>query len=190
MGYHVYGNTGAGDPIDYASILATTTGLTTTAGPLEAPGTWSFGVRAYNGYGEDANVDASVTIAVDASGRDVSAMPAAPVALAAVAGPAGSVAVHWGYPLASPGRAPTGFHVYQGLGAVDYSAPVATVVAAAGVVQSYSASPSGLSAGTWSFGVRAYNATGEESNTLTATAVIRGSSPMAVQGFTATAVSG
>src|SRR5262245_56997796 len=46
--YHVYGNAGQGDPINYAVALATVDGLTWTSAPLAHPGTWRFGVRAFD----------------------------------------------------------------------------------------------------------------------------------------------
>ena len=62
--YHIYTNTGAGDPINYASPVATVSALTWTSSALSYPGTWSFGVRAFDTVSglEEQNLDCSVTM--------------------------------------------------------------------------------------------------------------------------------
>ncbi|HKI18931.1 MAG TPA: hypothetical protein VKA15_13680, partial [Isosphaeraceae bacterium] len=93
--YHVYENTGLGDPINYASPLATVTGLTWTSGALSYPGTWQFGVRAFwRGSGlEEQDLEAAVTIILDANGHDITSRPVAPMGLRAFATVGGAVRV-------------------------------------------------------------------------------------------------
>ncbi len=57
--YHVYANTGGGDPIDYSSVVDTTATLTYPTSALSYPGTWSFGVRAFDTVSglEEQNLD-------------------------------------------------------------------------------------------------------------------------------------
>jgi hypothetical protein len=85
IGYHVYSNTGAGEAINYGSIIATVYALTYTTGPLSYPADWKFGVRAfYTGNGlEEKNLDAAVEIILDASGHDITNRPAPPTGLRA-----------------------------------------------------------------------------------------------------------
>ena len=83
-GYHVYSNGGSG-PINYSSPIATVYGLTWTSGPLAYPDTWKFGVRAFDGFGEEQNLDCAVSIVLDAGGNDISRRPMAPVGLRAFA---------------------------------------------------------------------------------------------------------
>ena len=81
LAYHVYANTGAGDPINYATPIATVSGTAWTSGTLAAPGTWSFGVRAFDGNGEEQNLDCAVVIVLDANGNDITNRPMPPVGL-------------------------------------------------------------------------------------------------------------
>jgi hypothetical protein len=111
--YHIYANTGAGDPINYSVAIATTTSLSYTTSPLSYPGTWSFGVRAFDDYGEEQNLEAAVTIVLSATGADITNLPVAPIGLGAFATAGGSIRVQWTYPqVSAPARTPTGFHVY------------------------------------------------------------------------------
>jgi hypothetical protein len=114
VAYRVYSNTGAGDPINYGSPIATvaTPGFLTPA--LTYPGTWSFGVRAVDlGSGlEEQNVDAAVTVILDGGGNDITNQPLPPTGPRAFALAGGSIRVEWGYPPTTPAREPTGFHIY------------------------------------------------------------------------------
>ena len=75
--YHVYGNTGSGDPIDYSLPLATLSGLSWNSGSLTFPGTWSFNVRAYDTVSglEEQNLDCAISIILDSSGNDITHWP-------------------------------------------------------------------------------------------------------------------
>jgi hypothetical protein len=85
VSYNIYSNTGVGDPINYGSAIATVGGLTWTSSALAYPGTWRFGVRAFNAFGEEQNLDCAVTIVLDAGGFDITLRPVAPVGLRAFA---------------------------------------------------------------------------------------------------------
>lgn len=157
--YHVYGNDGAGGPIDYSTPLASAAGLSHATAPLAAPGIHRFGVRAYDPVTglEEKNTDAAVRIEVDASGADITNRPAPISHLAARPGPAGSVVVEWSY-LRPPGRVdPAGFRIWITAGSsVNYLAAPALSVAAAGS-RSYRATLPGPYAGpTYAVGVRGY----------------------------------
>jgi hypothetical protein len=221
--YRVYSNTGAGDPIDYGSPIATvaTPGYQTSR--LAYPGTWSFGVRAFDlGSGlEEQNVDAAITMILDPVGNDVTNRPSAPNGLRAFALAGGSIRVEWGYPNTTAPWAPSGFHVYlassPSLGpalrpvtavqrtdrrrpsgracwrSIDggnslYSVPVATVLPGSRILNSYACDIPGLLDGVaYTVGVRAFNATAEETNTITVSVVPVSVGPSAVESLTAIA---
>ncbi len=190
--YTVYANTGIGDPINYNTGIDTTSGLTFTTGALAYPGTWRFGVRASDLYGQEQNVDCAVTIILSATGVDITNMPVAPVALRALARMGGAIRVEWGYPaVTNRAKTPTGFHVYRGTGGiVNYTTPVATVLWGTMVAGSFVANLTGLTNGaTYTMGVRAYNATAEETNTNTVSATAVSVGPTAVESLLATATS-
>ena len=182
--YHVYANTGAGDPIDYSSVVDTTATLTYLTSALSYPGTWSFGVRAFDTVSnlEEQNLDCAVTIVLDALGNDITNRPAPPSGLRAFALAAGSIRVEWYYPPTSGAKAPSGFHVYTGTaGTPSYIMAVATVSFSTGIANSFVANMTGLVDGmTYTIGVRAYNATAEEPNTtaVTVTAIATGPEPV------------
>ena len=181
IGYHVYANTGVGDPIDYNVAIDTTTGLTYTTSPLAYPGTWIFGVRAFDAFGEEQNIDCAVTIILSSAGVDITNQPAPPTALRALAQKAGAVRVEWYYARpAITARTPTGFHVYLGTGSTpNYASPALTVLYTAAIAGTFGGTVPGLANGvTYAVGVRAYNATAEEDNThvVSVTAVTVGPS--------------
>ncbi len=190
--YHVYANTGAGDPINYATPVATTSGLSWTSAPLSYASDWKFGVRAFyypNGL-EEQNLDCAVEIILDATGKDITNRPAPPTGLRAIAVKGGNIKVEWSYPNpATRAKTPTGFHVYDGIGSVSYTTPAATVSYTSSIANVWTATVSGLSDGTtYSFGVRAYNAIAEEPNTATVTCTSDASGPGAVQSLMGVAV--
>jgi hypothetical protein len=182
IGYNIYANTGAGDPINYLVPIATVYGLTYTTSPLSYPGDWKIAVRAFNVYGEEKNLDCEVELILDSSGNDITNRPTAPTALRAFATVGGGIRVEWAYPPPlNPAKTPTGFHVYDGIGSVNYISPVATVSWGSGIVNMFVANLSGLTGGTtYQIGVRAYNGTAEEPNTnfVTVTADTTGPGPV------------
>jgi hypothetical protein len=164
--YHLYGNGGSG-PIDYTTILTTTSGFTWSSGPLGYPGVWKFAVRAYDTLDmlEESNVDAVIVLQLDASGNDVSGLPLAPVGLTGHAKVGGGITLDWHVPRAMVN--PTAFHVYgdAGTGTINYGTVLATVPWYSGLLF-FTSTISGLTGGTvYKFGVRAANAAGEEKNT-------------------------
>ena len=126
-GFNVYSNSGSG-PIDYSTPVATVYTLSWTSPSLSYPGDWKFGVRAFNGNGEEKNLDCSVEIVLDSSGADITNRPLAPIGLRALAMAAAGVRVEWTYANMQPAKTPTGFHVYIascGPGTLSPVAPVA-----------------------------------------------------------------
>jgi hypothetical protein len=191
--YHVYANTGGGDPIDYSSVVDTTVTLSYPTSALSYPGTWSFGVRAFDTVTglEEQNLDCALTIVLDASGNDITNRPAPPSGLRAFALAGGSIRAEWYYPRASSAKAPSGFHVYTGsAGTPSYTMPTTTVLFSAGIANSFVANMTGFTDGTiYSVGVRAYNATAEETNMTTVTVTAIATGPAAVDGLVGVATS-
>ncbi len=126
LGYHVYSNAGSG-PINYSSSIATVYGLTWTSGPLAFPDTWMFGVRAFDGGGEEQNLDCAVTIILDRGGNDITNRPIAPFGLRAFATAGGGIRAEWSYNVINPTPVPTGFRVYIGTVQTAVLAPVSPI---------------------------------------------------------------
>jgi hypothetical protein len=188
--YHIYSNTGIGDPIDYSTVIATTGLLTWTSGPLTYPGTWRFGVRAFDTGGEEENLDCAVTLILDSSGNDISLRPASPIGLRAFATAGGGIRVEWAYNTINPAVVPTGFHVYIGTtGIPNYGSVAATVLFATAIAGTFVANLAGLTNGTtYTIGVRAYNAVTEEPNTATVNCTADSVGPSAVVSLTGIAI--
>jgi hypothetical protein len=191
--YHVYANTGADDPINYSSPLATSSGLGWTSGSLTFPGTWSFSIRAYDTVSglEEQNLDCAISLILDSSGNDITNRPLPPTAVRAFALAAGSIRVEWYYPPSAGLKAPTGFNVYTGTGgSPSYGSPSATIAFSTGVANTFVSNLAGFVDGTaYTIGVRAFNATAEESNTNTVNVTADATGPTAVVSLTGTATS-
>lgn len=184
VAYHVYANSGAGDPIDYDAPIDTTSGLSYTTAPLAFPGTWSFGVRAFyvDSMLEERNLDCYVTIILDAAGHDITSRPAPPSSLRAFPLAQGAIRAEWYYPPTTGLKAPTGFHVYTAIGVLSYATPTATVLYSTGIQNSFVANmPGFMDQTTYTVGVRAFNATAEETNMATVTVTAIGVGPSAVE---------
>jgi hypothetical protein len=198
--YHIYSNTNSNQPagyasaapIDYTLAIATTGLLTWTSAPLAFPGTWRFGVRAFDTLTmlEEQNLDAAVTIILDASGIDITNRPKAPTALRTLPRAGGTIRVEWAYNTINPAPVPTGFHVYKGTGGMpSYGSPAATVSFTAAVAGAFMVDLPGLVNGTvYTIGVRAYNATAEEPNTVTVNCAADSVGPAAVNSLMAVAI--
>lgn len=195
--YDVYMSPAVGQPIDYDTPVATTAGLTWTSGPLLVPGPWSFGVRAANLYGEEQNLDCSVTVLFDANGNDISNVPPPPVGLRAFPTAGAKIKVEWsaGLPSANPKKRPSGFHVYMSAGtSLSYSSPAATVSATTGITAggaiagAYQTTLQGVDGTLYTIGVRAFNSVAEEANTTTVTATADGTGPLDVSNLLITLV--
>lgn len=188
--YHIYANDQAGGPVDYSTPVGTTA-LTTFVSPALAAGSnVSFAVRAFDPASglEEENVDARVRILLDQNGQDVSGRPGAPAGLTVTPLAGGALRVHWlPCPSAQAAR-PTGFHVYLGSPAIDYTTP-ATTVSANGSRDYRADLPAQSDGTTYLVAVRAFNAAGEESNTLTVPARADATGPDPVDALTATPVS-
>jgi hypothetical protein len=187
--YHVYGNNGLGGPINYLTPIATVAGLTWTSGTLASPGLHRFGVRAFNTDNllEEKNIDATIEIRLDETGVDISNIPQPPDHLSVNTEAGGKVRASWTHTLGKRNRRPVGFRVYRGISVPDYTTPVSTVpYTGTGI---YTTVVTGLTDATeYVFGVRAYNGTGEEQNTMTATATTDSTPPGTVDGLSARAV--
>lgn len=187
-GYHVYANNGSGGAINYGGPIATIPLGTTTynCGAL-APGTWAFGVRAFTAGGEEQNLDCAVTIVVSASHTDATNVPVPAIGLRALPIAGGSVKVEWYYPITRGAKTPTGFYVYITAGSSpSYTTPAATVLWGTRFQGMFVATLSGLTGGTaYVVGVRAYNASGTETNTYAVSVTSNASGPPAVASLTA-----
>lgn len=194
ISYNIYRNDGAGGPIDYSVPVATTAATSWTApDPPACPGDWKFGVRAFRTDDalEEQNLDAAAALVLDASGLDVTRRPTPPNGLRALPRPGGAIRVEWGWPLLNRARLPTGFRIYVGDGGpTDYTTPRASAPFVLGQ-GSYSVELTGLDSGaTYSLGVRAFNDSGEETNTTTVLATSDAAGPQGVDSLTATATQG
>ena len=191
--YHVYTNSGAGDPINYTSPVATVSTLTWTSSALSYPGVWSFNVRAFDTVSrlEEQNRDCAVTIILGTSGQDITNQPLPPVGLRAFPWSGGMIRVEWPYPVVNRATVPTGFHVYIGSGGTpDYSSPAATVSFEQAVAKTFVANLTGLADGiTYTIGVRSFNAVSEEQSTFTVSATANATGPSAIAQLTGIATS-
>ena len=188
--YNIYKNNGSGGAVDYSTVVANTSSLSYVAAALSYPSDTTFAVRATDGTHEETNVDAQVRIVLNASGVDITGVPNAVASLSALANGSGSIRVDWVYIPPDGGPYPTGFKVWATLGSsVNYTAsPNATPAFAIGVYR-YSATITGLTGGSqYTVGVRAYNATGTETNTFSAQLVPISTAPTTVDSLAGTAV--
>lgn len=182
--YCVYANTGAGDPINYATPIAVTASTSFTL--PAATGNWKYAVRALGDFGLEHNLDAAVSIAISPAGADQSGLPAAPRALRAFPLGPSSLRVEWAWQGSTP---PTGFHVYAGqVSPLAYATPAVVVPLGAGYMGTVWCDLTGLAAGAWIIGVRAYNTAGEEANNQTVATSLPTASPGVVDLLTAAGV--
>jgi hypothetical protein len=190
--YRIYKSDGLGGAVDYGTVIATVSALTWTCPPLAPSSDTTFAIRAYDTVSalSDRNTDARARVLIGPAGEDLTGLPNAPALPSARATAAGSAEVEWMYNAAGQGGAPTGFHVYSGTPAVSYTTPVATVLYGDDRMP-YSATLTGLVHGSsYQVGVRAYNASGEESNAVVVSVTGAVTGPLPVVGLAGTAVSG
>ena len=156
------------------------------------PAQYRFGVRAFDSSTglEEQNVDAAVVLSLDAAGNDVTRVPFPPVGLRAFAKAGGVVRVEWICPISDPSRLPSGFHVYMTSGStIDYSKPTTAVPWSSGRFGAFMTDQAGLTDGfVYSIGVRAFNAIGEESNTVAVSVKADGTPPSLVNSLAAVAI--
>jgi hypothetical protein len=190
ISYNIYANTGVGDPVDYSTIVDTTSALTWDSPALAANSRWTFAVRAFDTVSglEESNLDARVSIVVSAAQADVSGAPNPPTGLTVRATAGGGAAVSWAYNPGGQGGAPTGFKVYAGTPAVSYATALATVPYSPGA-RTFSATLSGLTdAAVYQVTVRAFNASATEANTDTVSFTADATGPNPVDGLAASVI--
>lgn len=185
--YHLYRGDDSGGPIDYSTPVGTVTGLTFDTPPLVPGSVVRFGVRAFDDVSglEETNVDAVVTLTIDAAGADVSGLPSAPTDLQVRQRTGGAVRVSWTYSPMGSGGLPTQFKVWASAGGVvGYDVPPAATVPYSARKLVYSADLSGLSDGeTYLIGVRASNDGGDERNTVVVAIAVDADGPDPVDDF-------
>lgn len=185
--YRIYRNAGGGptEPIDYSAAIASGASSPIVLPALAAPGDYLIGIRSYDTVSglEESNADGFLRLRIDASGVNISSLPNAVANVGADLVATDSVLISWAYPSLGEGGAPTGFKVWVTAGgSVDYGvAEDATIAYQAGRA-CYSATISGLSAGTsYAIGVRACNATGTEPGTVSVLVEVPASGPDPVE---------
>jgi hypothetical protein len=201
--YYVYAGDSNGGPVDYSRLIGQTYLLTFDSVPLAHSTSTRFGVRVHSSVTglTEQNTDAQVFIVVGPAGEDLSNLPPAPVGLTVRAAKGGTAVVEWAYPYLKLPSLPTGFHVYLTAGStLDYATPAATVPYGPASLPiafrrpqpgNYRATLTGLADGTsYVVGVRAYNAAGEEANTVALSVVGDTTAPLNVANLTATLTTG
>lgn len=163
--YRIYGNDGAGGPVDVSTPIATTSSLSYSLPALALNSDNLFLVRTHDTVTdlEDKSVEAIIRIVIDGSGADVSNRPAPPSLVTARISAAAKAFVTWIHSKVAPGGKSVGFKVWMTAGGtVDYTAsPNATVPVSFTRDYVYRTTLTGLTDGTlYTIGVRAYNATG------------------------------
>lgn len=129
-GYRVYHNSGAG-AVDYATVRATRneTVSSWSSPALSCPGAWRFGMRAFNEYAEEKNLDVATELTLLGSGSPSPERPNRPTDLAATAAAGGRAHIAFSYDETNEAAACTHFHVYadDASGAIDYATPVGAI---------------------------------------------------------------
>jgi hypothetical protein len=187
--YDIFGGDDSGGPVDYTTVLATTSGLSASLPALAAGTRTRLAVRARDTVTglSDRNTDAAVLVAVGADGSDQTGAPVPPIGLRAFAGPGGAYTVEWSWPYIAA-QPPAGFRIYLGTPTPSYAGPAADVSYASSRTgrASHGVTLGGLSDGVaYRVAVRAYNATGEEQNTAAAAVTGRTAAPPNLTALTA-----
>lgn len=189
--YHVYANDGAGGPIDYGTVVATTASLTWASGALAYPGDWRFGVRAFDTVSglEESNVDAAVRLVLDATGVDITGRPAPVASLAVATVVGGSLRVTW-FPASHATPRPTGYRVWcQGGASVNFALAPDATVPFDGAATVFAATIGPLTSGAdYAVAVRAYAGSTDDGSTAFVLAVPDGDGPDPVDDLTAVAL--
>jgi len=180
--YRVYKNLLSGGPIDLTTPLATMAGLTYETAALARPFDHWFLVRAFDtvtGF-EDLNTDARARLVLDAAGANITNRPSPPSSLSARPVAAGGLDVTWAYLPTAGGGTPTGFKVWAQVGAINYALTPTLASYDPDAVMHLATVPSLTHGATYTVAVRAYNATADDGNTLTTTAIPDAVGPLAV----------
>lgn len=187
--YRIYKNDGQGGAIDYSTPVAETTAATWTSGPLNAPGSYRFGVRARDETSglEEANIDAAAALILNAQAGDATRTPPAPVGLRAIPLAGGRVRLEWATPVSSSDRRPFRFNIYMSPGAItSYAVPTATTPAASARNGFCFIELGGLADGVaFEAVIRSANDAGEESNVSAVRFTADSSAPDGVDGLLA-----
>jgi hypothetical protein len=173
--YNIYVNDGAAGPVNYATPVGTTAGLTHITLPLPIGSDTTFAVRALDTSTnlEEANTDATTRILLDANGGDVSNHPNPPHAIAVSAVSGAACLVSWAFNAAAHFGTPVGFQIFLAEGSsVAYGSPVATVPYVPGQVGYACTLPGPYTRSSYSAAVRSYNAAGSDGNTVVVTAIV------------------
>lgn len=187
--YRIYQNDGSGGPVDYSAPIIETARLLTDVEDVAYPGDYTWHIRVYDSFSglEEQNIDGRLRLILDASGNDVTRMPAAPSALAAEPLPGGDIRVTWLYMTPSGRSAPSEFRLYGGTPVVSYATPLVVVPYTGD--RRYWAVATGLqNQQPYRFGVRAANSVAEEPNLVYVDAVSDGLGPRPPEELTITAV--
>ncbi len=130
-GFRVYDNRGAGC-VDYDSprSVLDESALAWTSDTLSCPARWRFGVRAFNEFGEEKNLNVATELTLLGSGSPSPAGPNRPTDLAARAAEGGRVELTFAYDSTAEAAACSHFHVYASgaTGEVDYTSAIDAVV--------------------------------------------------------------
>lgn len=184
-GYHIYMSPASGAPIDYTTIVGTDLGFentTWTSGTLGSPGTWTFGVRAFNSVGDEQNVDAVVVVILDAYGNDITNRPLPPVGLRAIPQKGATIKVEWAAsPAVRPASAATSYAIYMTAGLTpSYGTPAETVPASSALFGTFGCTLQGADGQTYAIAVRAQNVSGQDAGLgfVVATAEATGPGPV------------
>jgi hypothetical protein len=174
-GFRIYDNGGVG-PTDYDTAKATVSEyvLSWMSGALSYPASYRFGVRAYNEYGEEKNVDVVEEVTLVGSGSECPARPNRPTSLAAAPAAGGKVQLSFSYDSTGEAAGCTHFHVYSdaGSGEVNYGTAIGTVTKDDGPLTHYEFLTGTLTSGvSYRFAVRAATASDAEDDGIESVAV-------------------
>ncbi len=180
IGYHIYGNNGAGGPVNDSTPIGTTSSLTIVLGPFAPSTDNTFLVRAYDTTTglEEANTEALVRLMIGPDGHDKEGLPNPPHALTVSDAQNGGCRITWAYAPDWESGVPSGFNVYMSAGhVVDTTSVSAVVIYSSGVVGYSCLLPGPFSWTTYTVLVRSFNVVGTETNSQSLTATF-GLSPI------------
>lgn len=175
IAYKIYGNDGAGGPVNDTTPLSTTTELTYALGPVPPSSDNIFLVRAFDTTTglEEANTEAVVRLVIGSDGRDLTLLPNPPHAISVSDARDGGCRISWAYSPDWSSGFPSGFNVYMSAGnTIEVTSVSASVPYVSGVVGYSCLLPGPLSQATYTVLVRSFNAVGTESNTQSLTTTL------------------
>jgi hypothetical protein len=184
----VYVGNNSGGPIDYRAPIADVPGQAYTL-PTMAPGSrMRVGIRRRDDATglEERNVDATLELILDATGRDASDVPNPPASVTAAADGTDGIIISWRY-MGGIKSDPESFAVHVTAGPeVDFAVPYATVGHRAGVADyRFRAGP--LAAGSYTVSVRSVRGFATADGPIVP-ATVSGALPVNVAGLTGVVV--